>query len=226
MANGPRLHAQIVGWGRYSPARLITNDDIARGVDTSDDWIRARTGIAQRHVAEPKETTSTMAVRAAQNAIAVADINPRQIDLVVVATLTPDYPFPAVACQVQDALGIPHAAAFDLNAGCTGFVYALSIASQLVASGHYRTALVIGAETLSRITDWSDRSTCVLFGDGAGAVILQATEEPTGMLGCTLGSDGSGAELLYVPAGGSRRPASVETVHNHLHYIKMNGGEV
>ncbi len=227
MANRPAaLHAQVVGWGKYVPARVVSNDDLALLVDTSDAWIRSRTGIARRHIAEAKEATSTLAVRAAQNAIAVADVNPRQIDLVVVATLTPDYQFPAVASQVQDALGIPHAAAFDLSAGCTGFVYALSIASQLISAGSYRRALVIGAETLSRITDWTDRSTCVLFGDGAGAVLLQATEEPTGLLSFTLGSDGSGAELLYVPAGGSRRPASPETVQNHLHYIKMNGSEV
>lgn len=226
MANRPVVHAQIVGWGKYAPAKVVTNEDLARLVDTSDEWIKSRTGISQRRIAEPRESTSTMAVRAAQNAIAVADLSPRQIDLVIVATLTPDYPFPSVACQVQDALGIPHAASFDISAGCTGFVYALSVASHLIGGGHYRAALVIGAETLSRIVDWTDRNTCVLFGDGAGAVVLQATDQPTGLLGCTLGSDGSGAELLYQPGGGSRRPASVETINAHQHYIKMNGPEV
>ncbi|MHB1005430.1 MAG: beta-ketoacyl-ACP synthase III [Chloroflexota bacterium] len=226
MANRPALHAQIVGWGMYAPSKVVTNDDLASVVDTTDDWIKSHTGIAQRHIAEPKESTSTLAIRAAQNAIAVADFNPRHIDLVIVATLTPDYPWPSVACLVQDALGIPHAAAFDISAGCTGFVYALSIASRLIAGGHHKAALVIGAETLSRIVDWTDRKTCVLFGDGAGAVLLQATEQPTGLLGATLGSDGSGAELLYVPGGGSKRPASVESVQNHQHYVKMDGSAV
>lgn len=222
----PRLYAQIVGWGKYTPAKVLTNEHLASLVDTSDDWIRSRTGISRRHIADPRESTSTLAARAAQQAIAVADVNPRQIDLIIVATVSPDYPFPSVACQVQDALGIPHAAAFDLGAGCTGFVYALGIAGQLVATGAHRTALVIGAETLSRCVDWTDRNTCVLFGDGAGAVIVQATEEPTGLLGYSLGSDGSGADLLYIPAGGSRRPTTPDTVNSGLHYIRMNGSEV
>lgn len=227
MANRPAaLHAQIIGWGMHVPSKVVTNDDLARTLDTSDEWIRSRTGIAQRHVADQKESTSTMAIKAAQHAIAVADINPRQIDLVIVATITPDYPFPSVACLVQDGLGIPHAAAFDLGAGCTGFVYALSVASQLIAGGNYRTALVVGAETMTRFVDWEDRGTCILFGDGAGAVILQATEQPTGLLSSVLGSDGSGADLLLVPGGGSRKPASRETVENRQHYIKMNGNEV
>ncbi len=219
-------YAQIIGWGHYAPPKVLTNDDMSKIVDTSDEWIRTRTGISERHIAEGKESTATMATRAAQNAIAVADINPRSIDLIIVATLSPDYPFPAVACLVQDALGVPHAAAFDLSAGCTGFVYALTVASQMIGSGAYNTALVVGSETLSRMLDWTDRTTCVLFGDGAGAVVLRASDEPTGLLGSTLGSDGSGAELLYIPAGGARMPASQETVEGHQHSIKMNGSEV
>ena len=227
LANKPaQLHAQIVGWGKYVPSKVLTNDDLARTVDTSDEWIRTRTGIHERHIADAKESTSTLAVKAAQAAIELADINPRQIDLVIVATVTPDYQFPSVACQVQDALGLPHAAAFDLSAGCTGFIYALSVASKMVAAGAHKLALVIGAETLSRIVDWEDRNTCVLFGDGAGAVLLQATEAPTGLLSFTLGADGSGGDLLLVPAGGSRRPPCAETVQNRQHFIKMNGPEV
>ncbi|MCL5108934.1 MAG: ketoacyl-ACP synthase III [Chloroflexi bacterium] len=226
MANRPALHAEIVGWGKYVPSKVLTNEDLAKSVDTSDEWIKSRTGIAERHIADPKEASSHLATKAARAAIAVADINPRQIDLVIVATVTPDYLFPSVACQVQDALGIPNAAAFDLNAGCTGFIYALSVASRLIAAGAHKLALVIGAETLSRVLDWQDRTTCVLFGDGAGAVLLQASEAPAGLLGCTLGADGSGADLLQLPAGGSRRPACEDTVKNRQHYLKMNGPEV
>ncbi|MHB1134833.1 MAG: beta-ketoacyl-ACP synthase III [Chloroflexota bacterium] len=227
MANRPTpLHAQIIGWGKYVPHKVLTNCELARTVDTSDEWIRSRTGILERRIADPKESTSTLAMRAAQAAIEMADFSPRHIDLVIVATLTPDYPFPSVACQVQDALGIPNAAAFDLSAGCTGFIYALGVASRLISTGAYKTALVIGAETLSRIVDWEDRNTCVLFGDGAGAVLLQATEGPTGLLDCILGSDGSGSDLLYVPAGGCRKPSCADTVQARQHFVKMNGPEV
>jgi 3-oxoacyl-[acyl-carrier-protein] synthase-3 len=219
-------YAQIVGWGMYAPSEILTNDDLANMVDTSDDWIRARTGIVERRIAPPKETTSTMAIRAARAALRVANANPARLDLIIVATATPDYSFPATACLVQDALGATRAGAFDLSAGCTGFVYGLAVGSQMIVSGAYDQVLVIGAETLSRIINWADRNTCVLFGDGAGAVLLQASDVAGGVLSAVLGADGSGGDLLMLPAGGSRQPASVETVGQGLHYIHMNGPEV
>ena len=221
-----KAHAHIVGWGKYVPGRVLTNDELSRMVDTSDEWIRTRTGIRERHVAEDGETTASTAIQAARQALEVAGLHPAQLDLIIVATVTPDYIFPAAACLVQDALGATHAAAFDLSAGCSGFVYGLSIAAHLVSAGVYRTALVIGAETLSRITDWTDRDTCVLFGDGAGAVLLQAGEDEGGVLATTLGADGSGGDLLRLPAGGSRNPASHQTVAEGLHFIQMKGREV
>ena len=219
-------YAQIVGWGMYVPSEIVTNEDLASMVDTSDDWIRARTGIVERRIASPKETTATMSIRAAQAALRVANANPANLDLIIVATATPDYPFPATACLVQDALGATRAGAFDLSAGCTSFVYALAVGSQMIISGAYDQVLVIGAETLSRIINWTDRNTCVLFGDGAGAVLLQASAVPGGVLSAVLGADGSGGDLLMLPAGGSRHPASAETVAQELHYIHMNGREV
>ena len=171
-------YAQIVGWGMYVPSEILTNDDLANMVDTSDDWIRTRTGIVERRIAAPNETTATMAIRAARAALQVANANPTNLDLIIVATITPDYLFPATACLVQDALGAPRAGAFDLSAGCTGFVYGLAVGSQMIISGAYDQVLVIGAETLSRIINWTDRDTCVLFGDGAGAVLLQASAVP------------------------------------------------
>lgn len=219
-------YAQIVGWGMYVPSKVLTNDDLAGMVDTSDDWIRARTGIVERRIAAPNETTATMAIRAAQAALQVANADPARLDLIIVATATPDYFFPATACLVQDALGATRAGAFDLSAGCTGFVYGLVVGSQMIISGAYNQVLVIGAETLSRIINWTDRNTCVLFGDGAGAVLLQASDVPGGVLSAVLGADGSGGDLLVLPAGGSRHPASVETVAQNMHYIHMNGPEV
>ena len=221
-----KRHAQIVGWGKYVPSQVLTNDDLAKMVDTSDDWIRTRTGIVERRIAEPGETTSTMAIKAAQAALQVADVAPERLDLIIVTTATPDYLFPATACLVQDALGARRAGAFDLLAGCSGFVYGLGVGSQLIISGAYENVLVIGAETLSRIMDWTDRNTCVLFGDGAGALLLQASDAPGGVLSFTLGADGSGGDLLILPGGGSRHPASAETVAQGLHYARMNGREV
>ncbi len=221
-----KRHAQIVGWGKYVPRQVLTNDDLAKMVDTSDDWIRARTGIVERRIAEPGETTSTMSIKAAQAALQVADVAPERLDLIIVTTITPDYLFPATACLVQDALGARRAGAFDLLAGCSGFVYGLGVGSQLIISGAYENVLVIGAETLSRIMDWTDRNTCVLFGDGAGALLLQASDAPGGVLSFTLGADGSGGDLLILPGGGSRHPASAETVAQKLHYARMNGREV
>jgi 3-oxoacyl-[acyl-carrier-protein] synthase-3 len=210
----------------YVPSEVLTNDDLASMVDTSNDWIRTRTGILERRIATPEDTTATMAIRAAWDALRVANANPAKLDLIIVATATPDYPFPATACLVQDALGAARAGAFDLSAGCTGFVYALAIGSQVIISGAYDQVLIIGAETLSRIVNWTDRNTCVLFGDGAGAVLLQASDVPGGVLSAVLGADGSGGDLLMLPAGGSRHPASAETVAQDMHYIQMNGREI
>jgi 3-oxoacyl-[acyl-carrier-protein] synthase-3 len=221
-----KRHAQIVGWGKYVPIQVLTNDDLAKMVDTSDDWIRTRTGIVERRIAEPRETTSTMSIKAARAALQVADVAPERLDLIIVTTATPDYLFPATACLVQDALGAKRAGAFDVLAGCSGFVYGLGVGSQLIISGAYENVLVIGAETLSRIMDWTDRNTCVLFGDGAGALLLQASDAPGGVLSFTLGADGSGGDLLILPGGGSRHPASAETVAQGLHYARMNGREV
>ena len=222
--------AHVVGWGKYVPERVLTNAELSEMVDTSDEWIRTRTGIAERHIADEGESTSSMATRAAWRALKAAGLGPSQVDLIIVATATPDHVFPATACLVQDALGASNAAAFDLSAGCTGFVYALGVAADMVeardGAGKTVTALVIGAETLSRIMDWTDRSTCVLFGDGAGAVVLQANGSPGGVLSTFLGADGSGGDLLYVPAGGSEEPASHRTVSQRLHYVRMRGREV
>jgi 3-oxoacyl-[acyl-carrier-protein] synthase-3 len=222
--------AHVIGWGKYVPERVLRNDDLSEMVDTSDEWVRTRTGIAERRIAEDDESTASMATRAAWRALRAAGVTPAQVDLIIVATATPDHAIPATACIVQDALGASNAAAFDLSAGCTGFVYALSVAADMVAArdgaGKKATAVVIGSETLSRFVDWTDRSTCVLFGDGAGAVVLQANDSPGGVLSTFLGADGSGGDLLYVPAGGSEEPASHRTVSQRLHYVRMRGREV
>jgi len=218
--------AQIIGWGMAVPEHIVTNDDISLLVDTSDDWIRSRTGIERRHIAQPTESTSVLAIRAAQEALDVADADPREIDLIILATASPDHSMPSTACQVQDALGATHAGAYDLNAGCSGFVYALASGHQAIASGDHDLVLVIGADTLSRVLDWTDRDTCVLFGDGAGAVLLRPGNGDTGVLSSVLGSDGSGADLLQVPAGGSKYPASEDTVSHKLHYLRMDGRQV
>jgi 3-oxoacyl-[acyl-carrier-protein] synthase-3 len=205
----------------------LTNDDLARIVDTSDEWIRTRTGIHQRYIAtDPRETTATLAIKAAQEALQVADVPASRVDMVIVATSSPEHVFPSTASLVQDGIGATHAGAFDLSAACSGFVYALSIAHGLIVGGMAEYVLVIGSETLSRLIDWSDRSTCVLFGDGAGAVLVAASAVPGGILSNVLGSDGSGGDLLIVPAGGSRTPTSLETVAAGQHYLKMDGREV
>jgi 3-oxoacyl-[acyl-carrier-protein] synthase III len=220
------VNAHIVGWGKYVPERVLTNDDLMHMVDTSDEWIRTRTGIVERHIVAEEESTATMAIEAAHAALEMANLRPTDLNLIIVATATPDHAFPATACLVQDALGATHAACFDLAAGCSGFVYGVGLAADLISSGAYVNALVIGAETLTRITDWDDRATCVLFGDGAGAVILQANGSDGGVLSSVLGADGSGGDLLHLPAGGSRYPASHQTVSEGLHYLKMKGREV
>lgn len=220
------VYAHIVGWGKYIPERVVTNHDIAKIMDTSDDWIQSRTGIRERRFAAEDETTATMAIEAARLALDRARLAPSAVDLIIVATLSPDYFFPATASIVQNAIGANHAGAFDLSAACAGFIYALSMGSAAIRAGTARVVLVIGAETLSRILDKQDRSTYPLFGDGAGALVLQAHDTPGGVMSVQLGSDGSGAEHLSIPAGGSKMPASHATVDKRLHYLQMNGREV
>ena len=219
-------YAHIVGWGMSVPKRVMTNEDWARLVDTSDEWIVSRTGIRQRHFVGEYDSTMTLALEAGRQALDVAQLSPTQLDLIIVASVTPEYAFPATACLVQDRLGALNAAAFDLSAGCSGFIYGLSMAADYIRAGSGRHALVIGAETLTRIMDWGDRNTCVLFGDGAGAVVVSGSEMPGGILSSVLGADGSGGDLLILPGGGSRYPASHETVDKKLHYLRMNGREV
>jgi 3-oxoacyl-[acyl-carrier-protein] synthase-3 len=193
-------NAHIVGWGSYLPSRVVTNDEIARTVDTSHEWIYTRTGIRERHIASNRETTATLAFEAAARALHVADMGASEIDLIIVATSTSENIFPATACQVQDYLGADKAGAFDLSAACTGFVYGLSMAAQSIATESIQTALVIGAETMSRVLDWADRGTCILFGDGAGAVVLKGSSIPGGVMASLLRSDGSGGGMLRLPA--------------------------
>jgi len=227
-ALAPRArYAHIVGWGYHVPEKVITNHDLEQIVDTNDEWIRSRTGIAERHVAaDPKETSASLAVIAARKALEVADVPASKIDLIICATTTPEYAFPATACVIQDALGADNAGAFDLSAACSGFVYALAMARGQIMAGDAEYVLVIGAETLSRIVDWTDRETCILFGDGAGAVLVAASEVPGGIVAVDLGSDGSGGNTLIVPAGGSAMSTSLETVSSGMHYLKMDGKAV
>lgn len=216
----------ITGVGAWVPERVLTNSDLEKMVDTSDEWIVTRTGIRERRIADPEWATSDLATRAAEQALARAGVAAGEVELIVVATVTPDYVFPATASLVQKNLGASRAAAFDLSAGCTGFVYALVTAAQFVAAGTYGTALVIGAETMSRIVDYRDRRTCVLFGDGAGAAVLQPVGEGKGLLSSYLASDGNARDLMILPAGGSRHPASHETVEGRKHYLQLCGREV
>ncbi len=216
----------IIGLGSYLPERVLTNADLERMVDTSDEWIVTRTGIRERHIVADGEATSDLATKAAQRALADAHLTPADLDLILVATISPDMPFPATANVVQAQLGGANTPGFDLSAGCSGFVYGLAVGAQFIATGLYRHVMVIGADALSRLTDWTDRTTCVLFGDGAGAAVLGPVPEGSGFLSFTLGGDGTGASLLRIDAGGSRRPASPETVAAREHYIRMAGNEV
>src|SRR5271170_2822090 len=215
----------IAGIGSYVPEKILTNADLEKMVETSDEWITTRTGIKQRRIAAKDEFTSDLAAKAAERAMKMAGITADQIDLIIVATITPDMPFPATACIVQHKLGAKRAAAFDLEAACSGFIYALEIGQQFIMSRTYDTVLVIGAEKISAIVDWSDRNTCVLFGDGAGAAVLQNRENAHGLLTAIMGADGEKAELLFMPGGGSRCPATKESVDARLHYLRMEGKE-
>ncbi|SPF54971.1 3-oxoacyl-(acyl-carrier-protein) synthase III [Candidatus Desulfosporosinus infrequens] len=216
----------ITGTGSYLPENVLTNAELETIVDTKDDWITSRTGIRERHIAPPEMPVSELCYQAGLRALEDARVAPEEVDLIIVATMTPDYAFPATACLVADRLGTKNAAAFDLEAACTGFIYAVATASQFVATGMYKTVLVIGGETMSKILNWEDRSTCILFGDGAGAAVLQAVQKGFGFLSFDLGSDGSGGMLLSQPAGGSKCPASLETVEKKLHTLQMEGREV
>lgn len=219
--------ARIIGTGSFLPARVLTNHDLERMVDTSDEWITQRTGIKERRVVEPGTPTSALAVEAAREALAAAGVGPEDISLIVLATITPDTLLPATACWVQDRLGATHAGALDVAAACSGFLYALSIAATHVHANPEEKVLVIGAETLSYITDFTDRTSCILFGDGAGAAVVARSDDPAVGFGpFALGSDGNGAEMMIVPAGGSLRPASHQTVDERLHYMKIRGREV
>ena len=218
--------AGIIGVGCYLPEKTLTNQDLEKIVNTSDDWIIERTGIRTRHIAAPEQATSDLSYEAALRALADAETKPEELDLIIVATETPDYKYPSTACLLQAKLGAKNAACFDLSAGCSGFVYALGISSQSIVSGLYKKILLVGAETLSRIINWTDRNTCVLFGDGAGAAVLGRVEEGYGVLAVDLGADGTGGEHLIQPAGGSRNPATHATVDAHDHTIHMNGREV
>ncbi|MDP1716160.1 MAG: beta-ketoacyl-ACP synthase III [Anaerolineales bacterium] len=218
--------AHITGWGMYVPEPVLTNDDIAKLVDTNDEWIRDRTGIRERHIARENEFPSTLAVKASIKALKVANLAPTELDLIICASSSPEYIFPATACLIQDQIGATKAGAFDLSAACSGFIYAANMATQAIRSGSIKNALVIGTETLSRFIDWKDRNTCILFGDGAGAFVLQASERPGGVLSAVMHSDGSGADSLTLLGGGSRHPASEATIYEGKHFIQMDGKEV
>ena len=223
--SGNGIAVGITGIGAYAPERVLTNADLERMVDTSDEWIVTRTGIRERHIAEPDQAASDLALPAARQALEEAGVAAEDLDLLVVATATPDMLFPATAAILADELGAKRAAAYDLLAGCTGFVYALSQAYGAIATGLSGTALIVGTEALSKITNWQDRSTCILFGDGAGAAVLEPVSEG-GILGFELGADGSGGLDLCIPAGGSRTPVSADALEQELQFIKMRGQEV
>ena len=215
----------ITGVGSYVPEKILTNAHLEKMVDTTDEWITTRTGIKERRIAAANEFTSDLATKAAERAMKMAGVTAGQIDLIIIATLTPDMPFPSTACLVQRKLGALRAAAFDMEAACSGFIYALEIGQQFIMSRTYETVLVVGAEKLSSIVNWKDRNTCVLFGDGAGAAILQHRENSDGLLTSVMGADGRKADLLSMPAGGSACPATPESVAGGLHYLRMDGKE-
>jgi 3-oxoacyl-[acyl-carrier-protein] synthase III len=221
-----RRSASVISTGAYLPSRVLTNADLEKMVDTSDEWIRSRTGIRERRVAAEDEFTSDMGAKAAQQALEAGGINPLEIDLIIVATCTPDTIFPSTACHIQHKIGATRAAAFDVQAACSGFLYALVTADQFIASGVYQTILVVGAEKLSSIVNWQDRNTCVLFGDGAGAAIMQAREGGRGLIAFDLGADGAHTEILSLPTGGCREPITNDVLDNGGHYIQMVGKEV
>ncbi|WP_425448956.1 beta-ketoacyl-ACP synthase III [Dethiothermospora halolimnae] len=216
----------IIGTGSYVPEKIMTNEDLEKLVDTSDEWITKRTGIKERRILDKDKATSHMVIEAGKKAMEDAKISPEDVDAIIVTTVTPDMAFPSTACIAQEKLGCVNASAFDLEAACSGFIYGLSVAYGYISSNMYNNVLVVSADALSRITDWTDRGTCVLFGDGAGAAIISRVPENKGILSLDIGADGSGAGYLELPAGGSKNPATMETVNNKMHYLKMEGNEV
>jgi 3-oxoacyl-[acyl-carrier-protein] synthase-3 len=222
----PARDVHIVGVGSCTPDRVLTNKDLEQIVDTSDEWITTRTGIKERRISDPDTPASALATEAARRALSDAGIRGEELDQIIVGTVTGDRPFPSTACLIQDRLGATSAYAFDISAACSGFLYALSLARTQITAGVAETVLVVGVETLSKIVDWTDRNTCVLFGDAAGAVVLRSTGEPGGILSTKLHSDGSLTNLLEMPGGGSLNPSSHETVDRRLHYIRMSGNDV
>lgn len=219
------LRAKIISTGSYVPEKILSNHDLEKIVDTSDEWIVERTGIKERRIAAPEEVASDLAAEAAKEALSAAGLKPRKLDLIIVATVTPDMPFPSTACILQEKLGARHAAAFDVNAVCSGFLYGLSVAEAYVRSGKAEQVLLVGTEVMSKFMDWEDRTTCVLFGDGAGAVVLGPTDEDGGILSTNIYSDGKLQDLITLPGGGSQYPASAKTIEERLHYVKMKGNE-
>jgi len=224
----PRLFSAVItGTGFYVPDKVLTNADLEKLVNTTDEWIMERTGIRERRIAAPDQAASDLALAAGEIALADAKVKPEEIDLILTATVTGDMLFPSTACVLQEKLKAVNAAAMDLSAGCTGFIYALDVARQYLATGTYKTALVVGVEVLSRITDWQDRGTCVLLGDGAGAAVVESSAEPNrGVIAGLLGADGSGGPDLCMPAGGSRIPVSRESLEGRLHYLQMKGNAI
>jgi len=220
------MRSRIVGTGSAVPDRVLNNHDLEKMVDTTDEWITTRTGIKERRIASSDEFTSTLATRAALNALDMAGIEPAELDMIIVATVTPDYPFPSTAVLLQNNIKAVNASAFDISAACSGFIYAASIVDKFIRSGTVKRALVVGSEILSRVVNWSDRNSCLLFGDGAGAVVLQADTGSSGILDTYMMSDGSNWELLYQPAPGNRNPASYKVVDERLAFIRMQGNEV
>ena len=221
-----RYNSVINGVGSYVPTNVVDNFELSKKVDTSDEWITTRTGIRARRIASKEEATSDIALQAAKAALVDSNLKPQDIDLVIVATITPDMAFPSTACLLQDKLGIPKVACFDIEAACSGFLYALDIADGMLSSKRYKNALVVGAEKLSSIMDWEDRTTCVLFGDGAGAAVVSSGGNGTKILGFKSGADGSNPSLLHQPAGGSLNPASEKSLSDRGHFLKMNGREI
>jgi len=220
------IRAAIAGLGVSAPPRVMTNADFEKIIDTSDEWITQRTGIRQRHVVSKGESTATLATDAARKALADAGLEPSDLDLILCATVTPEMIFPAVACFVQADLGATDVPAFDISAACSGFVYGLTVGAKFIETGMYRRVLVIGAETLTRFTDYTDRGSCVIFGDGAGAVVMEPSDNERGLIYSVLGADGTGWDFIHIPAGGSRHPASQKTIDHRGHYIKMRGRDV
>ncbi len=219
------IHARITGTGSYAPKKIITNHDLEKLVETSDEWITERTGIKERRIAEKGQCTSDLAYEACKRALKSAGIGPDEIDLIIVATMTPDKILPSMGCVLQEKLGAKKAASFDIYAACSGFIYGMSVANAFIKSDMYRNVLLVGAEILSRFTDWEDRTTCILFGDGAGAVVMQRHAGKRGVLSTHLHSDGALGELIQVPGGAAQHPASFDTIRKRMHFIKMKGNE-